>query len=94
MIKYTKPNNLNGTELRDELNANNIVISYEPFSVRLEGDGSLWLDIKDKDADKAAPIVAAHNGTVIAPDNSAAKAALLAKLGITEAEARLLMGGN
>ena len=98
MIEFTKPNNLNGTELRNELNANNIVISDEPLSVRLEGDGSLWLDIKDDDEAKAAPIVAAHNGTVIAPDNSAAKEAAqekLAALGLTTDDLKALgLGTN
>jgi hypothetical protein len=80
MIQFIKPENLNGTELRDELNANGVAISDDPFSVKLEGDGSLWLDIAEADKAKATPIVAAHNGTTIAPNNSAAKAAATAKL--------------
>lgn len=64
MIEFTKPANLNGAELRNELNANGIAISDDPFSIKLEGDGSLWLDIAEADKAKATSIVAAHNGTV------------------------------
>ena len=64
MIQFTKPTNLNGAELRNELNANGIAISDDPFSIKLEGNGSLWLDIAEADKAKATSIVAAHNGTV------------------------------
>jgi len=87
MIEFTKPKNLNGGELVDELKAGGIVVTGWP---KLDGD-IFSLDIAESDKDKAAPIVAAHNGTMIAPDNSAAKAALLAKLGLTADEAKLLL---
>jgi hypothetical protein len=93
MITFDKPTNLNGSELRKELNAGGVTISDAVSSVMLSGD-ELSLDIAAKDTAKATPIVAAHNGTVIAPDNLAAKAALLARLGITADEAKLLLGGN
>ena len=88
MITFTKPTNLNGTELLAELNAGGVSITQSPM---IDGSGALWLDITEADKDKAAPIVAAHNGTTVEPDNSAAKAALLAKLGITADEAKLLL---
>jgi len=91
MIKLNKPVNLNGTELRQELNAGGVKISDELSSIKDDGDGNLWLDIADKDEVKAKSIVAVHNGNVIAPDNSTAKSALLVKLGITEDEAKLLL---
>ena len=93
MIQFTKPTNLNGAELVAELAAVGVTVNAQT-SPLIDGAGNFWLDIAESDEAKAAPIVAAHNGTVIALDTSAAKAALLAKLGITEAEARLLMGGN
>ena len=83
MISFTKPTNLNGTELLAELNAGGVSITESP---RIDGDGVFWLEIAEADKAKATPIVAAHNGTTVAPDNSAAKAALLAKLGITADE--------
>jgi hypothetical protein len=92
MIKLTKPTNLNGSELRDELNAGGVAISDAFSAVSIDGNGELWLDIKATDKTKAEAILATHNGTVIALDNSAAKAALLARLGITADEAKLLLG--
>ena len=89
MIQFKKPQNLNGTELLAQLNAAGVIISEPPFD---DAEGNLWLDIAESDEAKAAPIVAAHNGTTIAPDNSAAKAALLAKLGITADEFKTLLG--
>ena len=92
MIKFDKPQKLNGSELLDELNAGNVAISTPPL---LDGNGDLWLDIAEKDKSKADAILAAHQGTTELPDNSAAlaakKAALLAKLGINESEAALLL---
>ena len=87
MIQFTKPANLNGTELIEELAQANINIIGLPM---VENE-ILKLDISEADTANATAIVAAHNGTVIAPDLSAAKAALLAKLGITEEEAQLLL---
>ena len=88
MIKFDKPANLNGAELRAELNAVGIKINEPAF---IDGNGDFWLDIADKDKVKALGIVAAHNGTTVAPNNLIAKSALLAKLGITEDEAKLLL---
>ena len=88
MIQFTKPINLNGKELLVELNNANVTITNLPM---IDGSGNFWLDIAESDVTTATSIVAAHNGTTVAPDNSAAKAALLEKLGITEEEARLLL---
>ena len=88
MITFTKPKNLNGTELLAELSNAGVSITQSPM---IDGSAALWLDIEEADKDKAAPIVAAHNGTTVAPDNSADKAALLAKLGLTADEAKLLL---
>jgi hypothetical protein len=89
MIKFTRPTNLNGVELLAELNAAGIEITEPPFD---DAQGNLYLSIADADMNQAALVIAAHDGTIIAPDNSAKKAALLAKLGITSEEAALLLG--
>jgi hypothetical protein len=88
MIQFDKPENLNGTELLAELNANKIKITEPPV---LDGNNNFWLEINPKDEDKAKEIVAAHNGTIIPPDYSAARLALLDRLGITADEAKLLL---
>ncbi len=72
MIKFTKPINLNGTELRQELNSAGVVITNDPLAVQVDGNNDLWLDIADKDEVKAKPIVAAHNGTTVAPEPTVA----------------------
>jgi len=92
MIQFMKPENLNGAELRDELNANGVAISDDPFSVKLEGDGFLWLDIAEADKAKATPIVAAHNGTTIAPEPTIAEK--LASVGLSLEELRTALGSN
>ena len=65
MIQFTKPQNLNGTELLAELNAGNVSITQWPI---IDGNGDFWLDIAEADKAKATPIVAAHNGTIIPPE--------------------------
>lgn len=65
MIKFNKPENLNGTQLRAELNAVGVEIASISGAVMLDGNGDLWLDIAAKDENKAKPIVDAHNGTMV-----------------------------
>ena len=91
LIKFNTPTNLNGEELVAELNAIGVEVSGRPF---IDENKNLWLDIIESDKDKVVPIVAAHNGTMIAPDVATVKAALLARLGITAEEAQLLLGGT
>ena len=94
MIKFDKPTNLNGAELLDELAAVGIVLDKDLQSPVIDGNGDFWLDVSELDKTKAEPIVAAHNGTLIVPDLSVQRQALLTRLGITEEEARILLGGN
>jgi len=65
MITFTKPQNLNGKELLDELSAIGIVVQGLPVD---DGAGNLILNIASKDEAKAAEVVAAHNGTTVAPE--------------------------
>ena len=67
MIQFTKPTNLNGTELLAELNDAGVVITQSPFD---DAQGNIWLDIAEADKAKATPIVAAHNGTIVAPEQT------------------------
>jgi len=91
LIQFDTPPNLNGEELVAELKVIGVEVTGRPL---IDENKDLWLNIAESDKDKAIPIVAAHNGTVIAPDIATARAALLARLGITAEEAQLLLGGN
>lgn len=65
MISFNKPINLNGSELRDELNLAGIAISYDMDSVIVDGNDNLLLDIAENDKKEAEKIVAKHNGSII-----------------------------
>ena len=97
MVKFNKPEKLNGAQLRDELNAAGVLISNEPSAVLLNGNGELCLEIKSKDEAKAVEIVANHIGIDIDLDalKAAAKQsaqAKLAALGLTEEEVASILG--
>jgi hypothetical protein len=81
MISFKLPKNLNGAELRKELNDGGVVISDAFNSVIDDGYGNLVLDITESDEAKATIIVANHNGTTIAPELTVKDK--LAALGLT-----------
>jgi hypothetical protein len=85
MILFTKPQNLNGAELLDELKAAGI-IAQTPM---VDGD-NFWLDLKKSDEAKAKPIIAAHNGTMIAPELSITQK--LASVGVTIPDLKAALG--
>jgi len=93
VISFTKPQNLNGKELRQELLEAKVAITQASTSVIVEGDGLLYLDILDKDADAAAVVVAAHNGTTVAPEPTIADKLASVGLSLDELKAAIL-GGN
>jgi len=65
MIKVTRPINLNGAELIDELEAAGVQVNDVPF---LDGNGDLFLDIAQKDFVKAEEVLSKHNGTQTPPE--------------------------
>jgi len=88
MHSFTKPSDLNGVQLIDEIQTQKILVGGFPS---LDGDGVLWLDIDEKDHDKVATIIENHKGQAHYKDSTAiARTALLERLGITEQEAHLL----
>jgi hypothetical protein len=87
MIKFNKPANLNGAELLKELNENSIEIINPPF---IDGNKDFWLDIKEEDEVKAAVVVAAHNGTTVAPEPTIADK--LATVGLTLDDLKAALG--
>jgi len=86
MIQFNKPTNLNGAELLAELNAAGVVITEPPFD---DAQGNIWLDIKETDKTKATQIVAAHNGTIIAPLPTVAQKLASVGLSIDDLKAAL-----
>lgn len=68
MISFTRPTNLNGTELLAQLLDAGIKIVDDRNSVQDDANGNLLLDISANQQAKAAEVVAAHNGTTIAPE--------------------------
>jgi hypothetical protein len=87
MIKFDKPTNLNGSELMAELNAAGVKITEAPA---IDGNGDFWLDIAAKDKAKAEPVVAAHNGTIVAPELSVADK--LASVGLNVEDLKAALG--
>jgi hypothetical protein len=89
MKSFTLPKLFNGAELIAELKVANVNINGRP---EIDGNGILWLDVTDEV--KTQEVLNNHNGTVIAPDLSTERQAILDRLGLTEEEARILLGGN
>jgi hypothetical protein len=89
MIQFTKPENLNGAELLAELKNAGIVVNGSN-SPMIDGAGDFWLDISESDKAKATPIVAAHNGTLIAPEPTVADK--LASVGLSVPDLKAALG--
>lgn len=85
MIQFTKPENLNGAELLAELKAGGVTISNWPM---VEND-NFWLDVAEADKAKAKPIVAAHNGTMVAPEPTITDKLASVGLSVTDLKAAL-----
>ncbi len=59
MIRFTKPENFEGVQFCNELEAAGVLINREtsPF---IDGNGDFWLDINTKDTTKAQQVLDAH----------------------------------
>lgn len=87
MIKFNKPANLNGKELLAELKNENVEVQGFPF---LDEQNSLWLNIADKDQQKAESIISAHDGTLIARELTIVEKLASVGLSIEELKAALV----
>lgn len=87
MISFDRPKNLNGTELVSELKLAGIEVANLPVD---NGEGKLFLDIDAKHKEKAAEIVAAHNGTTVAPEPTVADK--LASVGLNVDDLKSALG--
>jgi len=89
MVKFQKPVNLNGQELRDELRAQGIAISDKRSAISVDENGDLFLEINQKDESKAAGIVANHNGTTMPPEPTLADKLLSVGVNIDDLKSAL-----
>jgi len=87
MITFTKPANLNGTELVAELKAQNVLVKGFPID---DGNGNLLQVCLQTDEAKAALVVQAHNGTTIAPELTVADK--LASVGLSIDDLKSVLG--
>jgi hypothetical protein len=94
VIKFDKPENLNGAELLAELAAVEIILDPITQPLLLDGNGDFWININPADEAKAAVVVAAHNGTTIAPEPTIADKLASVGLDFEELKAAILGGGN
>jgi uncharacterized membrane protein YcaP (DUF421 family) len=83
---------LNGKELREELRAAGIQISDLDGAVA-ESNGKLLLDIDTSSESVATTVVAAHNGTTVAPEPTIADKLASVGLSLDELKSAIL-GGN
>jgi hypothetical protein len=90
MIEFDKPTNLNGAELLAELAAVGVTLQNETEAPVIDGNGNFWLDIKTTDEAKAAAVVTAHNGTIVAPELTIADK--LANAGLSVADLKEALG--
>jgi len=92
MIKFNKPNSLNGSQLCQELIAAGVKIDDPLNTCSIDEYGDFWLNIAKKDEAKAKPVVDAHVGVDQTVIIEAKRQAVLDRLGLTADEAKLLLG--
>ena len=85
MKSFTLPEFFNGAELIEELKTAKVKITGRP---EIDGNGVLWLDVTDEV--KTQEVLNNHVGTIVAPDLSAQRQAILDRLGLTAQEAEIL----
>jgi len=92
MIKFNKPNSLNGSQLCQELIAAGIKIDDPLNTCSIDEYGDFWLNIAKKDEAKAKPVVEAHVGMDQTAAKEAAKKVILDRIGLTADELKTILG--
>ena len=91
MIRFDIPKNLNGFELVEELeNAGIAIVENNGRKAPVIDTQGLWLNIAESDEAKAKPIIAAHNGTMVAPEPTINDK--LASVGLSVADLKEALG--
>ena len=87
---FDKPTNLNGAELKEELAAVGIIVE----TIRDNADNTISFETTNEaQAAEVAQVVAAHNGTTVAPEPTIADKLASVGLSLDELKAAIL-GGN
>lgn len=89
-MEFNIPTQLNGVQLQKELKDAGIRLNEYPRLI----DNKLVLDISQSDETNARQIVDSHIGIDDSLIKATQRQAILNRLGITEEEARILLGGN
>jgi hypothetical protein len=84
MKTFTKPIKLNGAELRQELKAEGIIVE----KIYDFADGTIGFETNNENT--AATVVAAHNGTTVAPEPTVEEK--LASVGLTLEDLKSALG--
>lgn len=87
-MQFTKPAQLNGVQLKEELAAVGIEI---PF-VTDKADGFIYFDVEKSKESTAVEIVANHIAIDVNAEKEIQRQSLFTRLGITADEAKLLLG--
>jgi aspartokinase len=82
---FTKPANLNGEQLKNELSAAGIEVER----ITVEADGQISIDITSKDATKASSVISAHIGSTVAPERSIEEKLASVGLSLTDLKSAL-----
>ena len=90
MEQFTKPKNLNGGELRDELRTAGVKIGDRFDAVMVDDINILCLDIDAADKSKASAVVTAHNGTVVGREATIEEK--LASVGLSLPDLKIALG--
>lgn len=70
MIKFNRPQSLDGALLIEELNAAGVVVNADSSKIIapfIDGEGNLYLDILEKDETKAKEVISKHIGVILTP---------------------------
>jgi len=88
MIQFTKPAQLNGSQLRDELRAAGVAITDDKQAVLTDGEQMLWLEIAETNEVTAKKVVTKHIGI----DKEATLDDKLAMVGLSVADLKAALG--
>jgi hypothetical protein len=90
MIRFDKPNNFEGVQFCEELEATGVSINKDT-SPLIDGNGDFWLDIDPADTQKAQDVL---NNHIPKPRPEPTIETKLASVGLSLDELRAALGGN